>query len=389
LIYTLKRYKIVGKYSGRKIVMKYPRPPYMSPGIEVTEGKALFSPVKVKYPLPDFPISRLENFRRAAEHNDPLWVPNALTDFQTLYAREMGIGETIGFDLTRDLTKSYDYKDWFKTEWTWVPSAGGAMLKPGTRLLDDITDWERGVKFPDLKSWDWKTKAEEFMQNEYRADKLMHVNVGQGCTERLVAVLGGYTEGMTALALEPEAVLDFFNAMADFMIEFIDLAFSLYPVNMLTYHDDWGTERDTFFSEKMMEELVYGPTKRIVDHVKSKGAYFELHSCGKIERFVPYMIDLDIDFIQIQRRANDIPAIKEKYGDKIGINCPIEDKSGGTKIPTMERYLENIRESVDLYASGGGYYTTAALGNDPENIWDSVFELYAYSREYYDTERGK
>ena len=30
-------------------------------------------------------------------------------------------------------------------------------------------------------------------------------------------------------------------------------------------------------------------------------------------------------FLQIQRRAVDIPALKEKYGDKIGFNVMIED----------------------------------------------------------------
>jgi hypothetical protein len=38
-------------------------------------------------------------------------------------------------------------------------------------------------------------------------------------------------------------------------------------------HDDWGHERDTFFSEKMMEELVYEPTKRIVQHVNPRAPF--------------------------------------------------------------------------------------------------------------------
>jgi hypothetical protein len=58
--------------------------------------------------------------------------------------------------------------------------------------------------------------------------------------------MGGYTESMTALALGAEAVADFFERYADHVIELFDKVYSLYPVDMVTLHDDWGTEKDTF-----------------------------------------------------------------------------------------------------------------------------------------------
>jgi hypothetical protein len=38
---------------------------------------------------------------------------------------------------------------------------------------------------------------------------------------------------------------------------------------------------------------------------------------------------MDVDFLQIQRRAVDIPAMKEKYGDKIGFDTGIEGTEMG------------------------------------------------------------
>ena len=367
--------------------MKYARPPYLSPGIPLEKNKLMFSKVEVEIPKPDYPITPLENFKRAAARNDPYWVPNSLTDFQTLFVRDLCIGETIGFDMSRDITKNYEFKDWFGVEWTWVASAGGPMVTPGTQFLDDITNWEKIVKFPDLNNWDWDTQAEAFMKNTYNPSKILHVNFGQSCTERLIALLGGYTEGMLALAIEPEAVKDFLNCFADFTIGLIGMILDRYPVNMITLHDDWGTERDTFFSENMMEEIVFEPSKRIADYIKSRGCIYELHSCGNIMRFVPYMIDLGVDFIQIQRRAVDIPALKKKYGDKIGINTHVEGFIYGQPTPPLDEYLEGIRKSVDLYASGGGFYTNTR-GDDGKYLWDSIFELYLYSREFYDNERN-
>jgi hypothetical protein len=156
---------------------------------------------------------------------------------------------------------------------------------------------------------------------------------------------------------------------------------------MVTLHDDWGTERDTFFSEKMLMELVYEPTKKLIDHVKSKGVAFELHTCGNVTRFIPYTIDLGVDILQLQRRAVDLPALKEKYGDKIGFCAPLEGMTPGVDYSSDE-VVSMVRKTVDLYAPGGGCYTSAFF-REPEKTWLGISELYAYSREFYDKEQGR
>jgi hypothetical protein len=269
----------------------------------------------------------------------------------------------------------------------WVVSAGGATNTPGVKLLEDINDWEKVVRFPKLSDWDWKTKADAFLKNEYDPNKVLQIDIGWGCIQRLIGVLGGYTEGMFALALEPDAVKAFFSRFADHLIEVVDLLFSLYPVNLMTIHDDWGTEKDTFFSPQMMEELVFEPTKRVIDHIKAKGAAFMLHSCGNITRFIPYMIDMGADFLQIQRRAVDIPAMKAAYGDKIGFNTGIEGAVPGVTYKKDE-LLQLVRNTIDIYGKGGGFFANI-FDRDPEVLWNILCELYAGSREFYDIEQGR
>ncbi len=370
--------------------MKYPRPSYLEQGLPIEKTTQLYVGGEISVPLFDTPISPAENFRRAARRNNPLWVPNTLSDMQSLMTQEISPklvrGMQIGPDFRKLATEDYIFLDWFNTSWTWVSSAGGAMLTPGTQLLDDITKWESVVKFPELSEWDFEAQAEDFMKNRYNPRKALHINIGQGCTERLISILGGYTEGMLALAMEPEAVTDFLSRFADHIIELFDRLLTLYPIDMVTYHDDWGTERDTFFSAQMMEDIVFAPTKRIVDHIRSRGVIFELHSCGNIERFLPYMVELNIDYLQIQRRAVNIPKMKELYGDKIGFNTGVEGLFPGDYVP-LDKLLAMIRKTVDLYGKGGGFYTIL-FDRAPERIWAAISELYAYSREFYDLERG-
>lgn len=186
---------------------------------------------------------------------------------------------------------------------------------------------------------------------------------------------------------EPEAVRAFFDRFSAFEMELVDLICSLYPVDMITYHDDWGTERDTFFSNRMMEELVYEPTRKIVEHVREKGCLFQLHSCGNINRFIPYMIDMGIDFMQVQRRVVDLPAVKQQYGWQIGLNAYAPEGLESDEVFPREVYLKKIRQTVELLAEGGGYYTSIYPEEDPSQTWDGIYELYNRSREYYEEER--
>lgn len=366
--------------------MKYTRPPY-DPNGEFEEVAMMFSSATMKVPKMSYPISAKENFIRAAERKNPMWVPNSMTDLQNVGGNDLSNPpmEGAGPGSIWGSTERADFTDDFGCVWTFVPSAGGPMLKPGhPPKVSDITKWETQVDWPDLSHNDYLGGQKYFIENKYDKNKVSHLNIGQSCTERLVALLGGYTQAMVALAEEPEAVHDFLMAFADFTIDSYDKMTQLFVPDFVTYHDDWGTEKDTFFSPKMMEEIVFEPSKKIISHIKSKGSKFQLHTCGNIGRFVPYMIDLDIDFLQIQRRANDMPELKKKFGDRIGFNAFLEgvDLYGGQKV-TTEELFDAIHATVDLYGEGGGLYTSVSVP-DPKMMWDATNELYYYSREFYE-----
>ncbi|MDR1205067.1 MAG: hypothetical protein LBL26_06255 [Peptococcaceae bacterium] len=363
--------------------MRYSRIPFKAEGVPYETKRGPFSALDYDIPLIDYPITPVENFKLSWKRKTPVWAPMSITDFDSLRI----IGRNATYPVFGE--ERVEYTDDWGCQWVYVPEAGGSMLKPGTQLLDDITNWEKGVKFPDWKNNDWKAPAEAFMNNRRNPDKVLSINIGAGCTQVLVSVMGGYEDAMVAMALEQEAVKEFFEAFIDNLIERYDWIKKYYPtVNVIGYNDDWGNERSTFFSESYFEAMVYEPTKRLIDHVKASGDIcFELHSCGKIERFVPYMIDLGADILQIQRRANDMPALKEKYGDKIGFCCHIEGVEPEDAGIPKEVRLEKARRTIDLYGRRGGLYLLFDSPPDSETMWDICYESYCYSREKYDKER--
>lgn len=156
-------------------------------------------------------------------------------------------------------------------------------------------------------------------------------------------------------------------------------------LNAVTYHDDWGTERDTFFSEKMMEAMVLEPTRKIISHIKGSGVYFELHSCGRVERFYKYMAECKVDQLQIQERTNNFKKLKCDWGTKLGFGIFMKTPLRGTP---KDAITASIRDLVDSYGANGGMYANAG-GFDAESDWDAIWELYCFSREFYDKEAGR
>lgn len=351
--------------------MMYDRIPYMAPGSKHEYVGTTVTPINV--PVFDYPISPRENFQRVLKHDKPMWVPTSLNDFNFT----MG-GELTGLpDLRFDYTERCDWTDLFGCVWEWIPDAGGSMLKPNhPPVLSDITQWEKKIVWPDLSDSRIKESCQKYMsQPFYHPEKMNYYDFGQGCTERLVAVLGGYGEAMMALAEEPEACRDFMAELSRFHCRMFDAISKHFPTDLLMYHDDWGTERDSFFSERMMEELVYGPSEIFFKHVKEHGVAITFHTCGCIKRFVPYAISLGADFLQLQERANDLKAYKAQYGDKIGFDVymlPI----------TRDFIIEDARKNVDNLGKDGGLFSTA-FGGDEKILWDGMQEMYCYSREYY------
>ena len=364
-------------------MLKLERPRF---GADVPTKKALmaFGPQDVLLPAFDLPISPKENFYRAARRDHPCWVPFPAADMQELHMCHLAAHGPEGRQLGPMLNASaarYTYHDDFGNSWTWDRNAGGACMTPGTRVCDDILKWEEQVRFPDYREWDLAETAADFMKNRYDPERALHIDIYHGPFQALSDLLGGFAEALEAMFVEPEASRAFFDRFADWMIWWIDTLSALYPVDMFTVHDDWGTEKDAFFSPAMMEDLLFEPTKRIIDHVHSLGKLYQFHNCGRVEKFMEAFCALGPEFMQLQRRVNDTPKYKALYGDRLGFNTGIEGLEPG-KPYDREELAELIRRSVEIFGPGGGFLP-AIRGSSPEFLWNAYTELYCAGRELY------
>lgn len=327
-----------------------------------------------KEPIEGRPLSIRENYRRAMVGENPLWMPAYI--YETCIVWPDVIEE--------HPVPEVDGVDWWGTEWIMQEEIGGMMVKPGTRIITDISKWEEEVAFPDIEAVDWETDGKK-IASRLDPDRPHIYQCVEGLFERLHELMP-FDETILAMSDEDEVeyAKSFFERMADYKIETCKKVFENYGrIDGVLYHDDWGTQRAGFFSNEMFREIIMPPTKRILDFIKSRGMYIELHSCGLNIQYVPEMIEMGIDCWNPQLLINDPKHLKETYGDRMTFVAPILGLDGPEEMDE-EEIRGIVRGFIDEFAPGKRTIAWALCPFDkPEREAIALDELYKYSFEKY------
>jgi uroporphyrinogen-III decarboxylase len=201
-----------------------------------------------------------------------------------------------------------------------------------------------------------------------------------GMFERLLDIADS-AEVFMWLAEEPEDVIEYANAMADYKIALVDKIIDNWvPIDFFAMSDDWGTQRAPFMSPKMYEQYFFGPTKRIADHIHARGYRINMHSCGKIDAIVPYIAQFS-DMWEGQP-MNDHVALKKALGDNLAFTINLDPKIVDDPNVTDDALVKCIRDAIDTYGEGGGM-VMFTMGNSPRVTEIIMRETFEYSRKKY------
>ena len=320
------------------------------------------------------PISPKENFFRALRKETPYWIP---FNTDTQYFAPRIFPDNVVCGLVRDgeepLTiADYSGKGWFDTEWVFVETVGGATTVPGKQQLLDVNEWKT-LRFPDPSSYDWERSA-KVNESFFERDLALKIDILCGYWERLMALMD-VTDAAMAMIDEDstDAVHQLFTALTDLYIETVDYCVEAYHPDIIQWHDDWGTQRAPFFAVDTIREMLVPHFKRLVDHVHSKGIFFEFHCCGANEPNVPLMIEAGFDLWNGQD-MNDKKKLAKLYSKDIMIGVPMPMVS---KEASDEEIKAAAREFFEEYKDLRVYISDYAC--DPR----LVQELYRLGREYY------
>ena len=327
-------------------------------------------PKKVMY---DSPITIKENYLMSLRKEKPFWMPNSFFDFSMMCPENAeNVARAFVFENKPMDLDHVGGPDFLGIEWEYVPSVGGSMVRGGNPKVPDITEWEKYVTIPDPKNvMDWEAVA---ARNKDFCDprKPLEITILNGLFERLISMMD-MTNALMALIDEDEqeAVHRLFDKLADFYPKIIRKYKEYYHIEILTFHDDWGSQRAPFFSLDTVREMLVPYLKRIVDATHELGVIFELHSCGKNEMLVPAMIEAGVDMWNGQP-MNDKKMLVDKYGSQMIFGAAPE---GINNDSSVEEVRESCRKFVEKFKDYRIYCGAASDAMFAPKVKESLYEF--------------
>lgn len=293
-----------------------------------------------------------ENMDLVWQHKQPLWVPMINTDAQMIITPEFN-----------DRPLFMNGVDDFGVQWELDPEHPELMthVKPGCELFDDITEWKKHVTFPSCKDKNWEAAAMRTKAMWAKKDEIQGYVVGNmGGFERICALMG-HVNALMGMYDDEEAFAEFIEAYADYRIEQMEYIKKYLDVDFLMMHDDWGNQKNMFFSPEMWRKFFKEPERRMVKRCQELGMHYMHHSCGYIEPIIPDLVEIGVESWHGGSPVNDLKKIKAEYGDKLIFAGGVDPQVTDTGRATEEEIRAEVRRVIDTLGKGGGLMISSAV----------------------------
>ncbi|MBD3197319.1 MAG: hypothetical protein GF317_19850 [Candidatus Lokiarchaeota archaeon] len=128
-------------------------------------------------------------------------------------------------------------------------------------------------------------------------------------------------------------------------------------VDIVLYYDDLGYKERTILSKKNFQEFILPYYKKVYKTCKKQGILIIQHSCGKIDDFLPDLIQAGLNGIQALEPAAgvNLKHLKETYGDKICFLGGM-DSSRILNFGSPKEIDKHVAECINIAGKGGGYF---------------------------------
>jgi uroporphyrinogen decarboxylase len=236
-------------------------------------------------------------------------------------------------------------------------------------------------KAPDLNKEGNFTEMEEGFK-ALSGDFLVLPSGYFGVYERAYSLLG-WQQFMTEMALRPKMIGDLLDKITEYKVEEAKRKVAL-GFKIGHYGDDFGNQVTTFFSKKMFRDLFKPRLAKVFKVFKDAGLPVALHCCGKIDDFIPDLIEIGLDVWEPVQPVNDLKFLKQEYGKDLTFWGGIDTQ----KLPYLSpaQVKEMATETIRILGKGGGYIIAPAqeIMNDVplENV-KAIVETIIEERERY------
>ena len=325
-----------------------------------------------------YPVTMREAVQ-ALLHRKTYWILNGM--YQHIFSPHLNpdaIARGQVFEAEQIGMECFGGKDMFGIEWEYIKQVGGSMVRPGKPFVTDANSIMDKVVWPNPENWDWEQSAKNNNGTYLKEENCNVIWFLNGWFERLISFMD-FENAIMALYDEDQksAVHAFFEKLTELYVKVFEKYIDYFPdVDGFCIHDDWGAQKETFFSPELAEEMIVPYMKRLTDYIHSRGKFCELHSCGQNFKQVPNFIKAGWDIWQGQP-MNDTHELYKLYGDQIILGV-FPDPFDVSADESEQRLA--AQRFVDQFMQPG---KPCILNFNDRSRWTIPFmeELYCYSRQ--------
>jgi len=263
---------------------------------------------------------------------------------------------------------------WAKTD---VENMGQVVGHP-------LQDWAKfdSYKMPNPKNPFYFERIEDEIKDG--DDKYKVITTHFNLFERL-HMLHGFTETLTDFYMEPEKIEKVLDMILRYKIDLLTEAHRRFGdrINGVFMTDDWGTQNNTFVSADIFKQFFFDRYKILFDTIHSFGWHVILHSCGRVNDFVPFFIETGVDVVNMQQpQAYGIEELGARFAGKIAFLTTVDIQATLPKNNPAE-VRQEARDLVKNWSTTDGGLIVFNYG-DSEGIGvtDDIAEVMF--REFYD-----
>lgn len=118
--------------------------------------------------------------------------------------------------------------------------------------------------------------------------------------------------------------------------------------------DDRGTQKNTFVSKDIFNEFFFNRYKRLFNAIHGYGWHGILHSCGRVNDFVPLFLDIGVDVLNMQQpQAYGIRELGDSFAGKVCFLTTVDIQATLPK-EDPEAVRAEARELVENWSTPDG-----------------------------------
>ena len=203
-------------------------------------------------------------------------------------------------------------------------------------------------------------------------------------------MLRGFVNSMEDFYLEKENAHKLIDMILEYKIEHLREAAKWFGdrVHGIFLSDDWGTQNNTFVSAEIFKEFFIERYKKLFSAIHDLGWHAILHSCGRINDFVPFFIDAGVDVMNMQQPlAYGIVEIGERFAGKVCFLSTVDIQAtlpGGN----AERVIAEAGMLVKQWSTADGGFIVFNYGNSEgigtsDEITKTMFREFNHLKDYW------